>query len=68
MTVEDTVQRIFGDTLYDYRGIITGVAQRQRLDESGNAGRHAQQVLRPDRSWALRLGNRLRRAAGAFLE
>ena len=30
--------REVGNTLYDYRGVITGVAQRQQASESGNSG------------------------------
>jgi circadian clock protein KaiC len=29
---------VMGDTLHDYRGIITGVAQRRQASESGDSG------------------------------
>jgi circadian clock protein KaiC len=63
---------VVGETLYDYRGIITGVAQRHQRSESGSADAGAeavvQRVQHADSSWAMRLGQRFRRAAGAFLE
>jgi circadian clock protein KaiC len=63
---------VVGDTLYDYCGIITGVAQRHQVLESAGSGQRAQRLARtlqrPDLSWAQRLGKRVRRAAVAFLE
>jgi len=59
---------VVGNTLYDYRGIITGVAQRHRADESADSIGGVQPAMRTDASWASRLGKRFRRAAGAFLE
>jgi circadian clock protein KaiC len=60
------------ETLYDYRGIVTGVAQRHQLDESNGGRERAAPLIprlqQPDRSWAQRLGRRARRAAAAFLE
>src|SRR6266851_7206610 len=46
---------VVGNTLYDYRGIITGVAQRHRADESGNSGGRAPLRTPTDESWASRL-------------
>jgi circadian clock protein KaiC len=63
---------VIGETMYDYRGIITGVARRHQTDESEDQGQAASRVVdaaRPkDFSWAVRLGQRLRRAATAFME
>jgi circadian clock protein KaiC len=63
---------VIGDALYDYRGIITGVAQRHLADESNTSERPIEQVLhavqRSDFAWAQQLGKRVRRAAAAFLE
>jgi circadian clock protein KaiC len=63
---------VVGDTLYDYRGIVTGVAQRHQVLESEDSGHRAERVIqtlrRSDLSWAQRLGKRVRRAAVAFLE
>jgi circadian clock protein KaiC len=59
---------VLGDTMYDYRGIITGVAQRHQRTESAAGGSSAeqviqaiQQVVQQDASWARRLGQRLSR-------
>jgi circadian clock protein KaiC len=64
---------VVGDTLYDYRGIITGVAQRhQRGESEGDGAERPEHVLHAIQqhnfSWAARFGQRLRRAASAFLE
>jgi circadian clock protein KaiC len=63
---------VIGETMYDYRGIITGVARRHQTDESEDYGQAASPlvgVARPEAvSWAARLGQRLRRAATAFME
>jgi circadian clock protein KaiC len=59
---------VLGDTMYDYRGIVTGVAQRHQRTESAAGGSSAeqvieaiQQVVQQDASWARRLGQRLSR-------
>jgi circadian clock protein KaiC len=60
---------VLGDTMYDYRGIITGVAQRHQRTESAAGASGAEQVVqaiqqavqRQDASWARRLGQRLSR-------
>jgi len=53
---------VVGNTLYDYRGVITGVAQRHQASESGNSGKHTEQAMRavqrPDSAWTNRLGKR----------
>ena len=74
MRLYDVTQNglVVGDTLYDYRGIITGVAQRHQCSESEGSGERAEHVIqairRVDLSWAQRVGTRFRRAAVAFLE
>jgi circadian clock protein KaiC len=60
---------VVGGTLHDYRGIITGVAQRDDADTQQHPPAHAHQVIPfSDRSWTRRLGKRIVRAAAAFLE
>jgi circadian clock protein KaiC len=39
---------VLGDTLYDYRGIITGVAQRHTADESEDSGSRGERAGYPD--------------------
>ena len=38
---------VLGNTLYEYRGIITGVAQRHQASESANSGEGAGQIGGP---------------------
>jgi hypothetical protein len=63
---------VIGETLYDYRGIITGVARRHLADESNDSGLQPERVIeslrRSDFAWAQQLGRRVRRAATVFLE
>ncbi len=37
---------VVGDTLYDYRGIITGVAERQLSTEETGSGERAEQAIK----------------------
>lgn len=60
---------VVGNTLYDYRGIITGVARRHERSESDARGGAAVHTApQQDGPWTTRLGRRFRRAGAAFLE
>jgi hypothetical protein len=57
------------DTLHDYRGMITGVAQRhQRSESAGTDARGQTEHVRRDPSWAQRVSRRFRQPAVAFFE